>query len=107
MMSNHNPAHGNGRISMTQTHMVNSGRTSYTLSNLHGDNIVGVTPKLDADDTAGIDHAQEGIVDRMNDINGFSWDDMFCNHLNEVRTSLFGRQRGCACESLMGSNDCI
>ena len=72
MMWNDKSAHGNGRISMTQTHMVNIGRTSYTLSNLHGDNIAGVTPKLDGGDTAGVDNAQEGIVDRMNDVNDFS-----------------------------------
>ena len=95
-------AHGNDRISMTQTHMVNSGRTSYTLSNLHGDSVVGVTTKLDAGDTAGIDHAQEGIVDRMNDVNDFSWDDMFCNPPNEVRTSFIGLFLGFACELLIG-----
>ena len=59
---------------MTQTHIVNSGRTRYTSSNLLIDNIITLTRNFDGWDTAGIDHAQDGIVDQhvlndcMNDL---------------------------------------
>ena len=105
-MWNDNSAHGNGRISMTQTHMVNSGRTSYTLSNLQRGNIIMVTRKLDGGDTTGIDHAQEGIVDQhalndqFNDINDFSWDDFFLNPLDAVSTFLVGFYLGIGYELL-------
>ena len=102
MILKDNSTHGYGRISMTQAHMVNSGRTSYTLPNLQRDNIVAVTHNLDGRDTAGIDHAKEGIVDQhalndhMNDINDFSWVE------NEIRTSFIGLFLGFACELLIG-----
>ena len=57
--------------------MVNSGRTSYSLSNLQRDNIVTVTHNLDGGDKTSIRIVQEGIVDqhvhndRMNDISDF------------------------------------
>ena len=57
--------------------MVNSGRTSYTLSNLQRDNIVTVTHNLDGGDKTSIGIVQEGIVDQhahndhKNDISEF------------------------------------
>ena len=63
-----------------------------------------MTHKLDSGDTYGIHYAQEGIVDqhalngRMNHINDFSWDEIFYNPPNKVRTSLVGLYIGFAYE---------
>ena len=72
-----------------------------------------MTDKLDGQDAVSNHPMQVGTIgqhalnDHMNDINDFSWDDMFCNHLNEVRTSLISIHLGFVCESLIGSKDCI
>ncbi|VAI93671.1 unnamed protein product [Triticum turgidum subsp. durum] len=88
MMLNENTAPGNGRISMTHTDMVNSGRTISTLSNHQTENVVAITDKLDGGDAVSNHPMQVGTIgqhalnDQFNDINDFSWDDFFLNPLD-------------------------
>ncbi|KAM3215230.1 hypothetical protein ACQJBY_067299 [Aegilops geniculata] len=88
MTLNENTAPGNGRISMTHTDMVNSGRTISTLSNHQTENVVAITDKLDGGDAVSNHPMQVGTIgqhalnDQFNDINDFSWDDFFLNPLD-------------------------
>ncbi|XP_044959561.1 two-component response regulator ORR24-like [Hordeum vulgare subsp. vulgare] len=88
MMLNENSTPGNGRISMTQAHMVNSGSTISAVSNLHAENIGAMTHRLDGGDTVSIHPVQEGTVDQylyndqVNEIDDISLDDFFSDPLN-------------------------
>ncbi|VAI93679.1 unnamed protein product [Triticum turgidum subsp. durum] len=87
-MLNENTAPGNGRISMTHTDMVNSGRTISTPSNHQTENVVAMTDKLDGRDAVSNHPMQVGTIgqhalnDQFNDINHFSWDDFLLNPLD-------------------------
>lgn len=93
MMLNGKSAPGTGRTSVTETDMVNYGRTISALSNHQTDGFFALTQMHDVGDASGILHVQEGTVDQqtlsgqLNGINALSSGGI-SNLLNEVRTFL-------------------